>query len=244
MSSHAPLSLGIAVAAVGSAAVIGRMAATGRTRELDHACQRQMRRVRTKPLERIAEIASISGEPGAQLPLAVLAGLAIVHRSSHDESGRRRKLDGRTWIAASRPLFASLAAIATHHVIKLVYKRRRPIRARLHGKTEPSFPSGHTTVTTATVGASVYALVRHRVISADVAPFALIVPVGVGLSRLYLDKHWATDVIGGFLIGVGITAGSATFGDTAAHPASASSVNLRSTPSRSRNSPRRETRPH
>jgi undecaprenyl-diphosphatase len=203
----------IVLAAVGSAATIGRLAATGKTRGLDRGCRRQMKRVHTNSLSRAAKVATAFGEPAAQLSLASLVGLALARRSALRENRHRDARGAR--IAAASPLVATLTAIATHHAIKLVFKRRRPGGALIRGKTEPSFPSGHASVTTATVGASVYALIRHDIVPANAAPFAAGLPLAVGLSRVYLDKHWASDVIGGWLVGVGIAAGASSLYDTA-----------------------------
>lgn len=211
-ASSSPLLLpgAVAVGAVLSAAVVGRLVDTGRTRGLDHGCRRRMRRVRSDSLSRAAAIATGLGEPVVQVPLSILASIAVARRSRAPARGSRTsEHHARNWIASASPLLASVAAILAHHGIKLVFRRRRPPGAWLHGNTEPSFPSGHVSIVTATACASAYSLVRRGVRPAKVLPLVVAIPCGVGLSRVYLDKHWASDVIGGFLIGLGIAAGSA-----------------------------------
>jgi undecaprenyl-diphosphatase len=55
-----------------------------------------------------------------------------------------------------------------------------------------------------------YVLARERIIS---WPIAILiggaVPLIVGLTRLYLDVHWTTDVVGGWTVGLFVAAMSA-----------------------------------
>lgn len=70
----------------------------------------------------------------------------------------------------------------------------------------PSFPSGHTLNTTVVMGIAAYLLViqltsvwsRTLTIVA-----ALAFSIAMGLSRVFLGHHWLTDVIAGWLLGVG-----------------------------------------
>jgi membrane-associated phospholipid phosphatase len=52
-----------------------------------------------------------------------------------------------------------------------------------------------------------YVMAREKIIS---WPAAIIVggtvPLAVGLTRLYLDVHWGTDVIGGWMVGLFVAA--------------------------------------
>jgi membrane-associated phospholipid phosphatase len=220
-ASPSPLVLpgAVALAAVLSAAVIGRLVDTGNTRGLDHSCRRRMRRVRSNPLSRAAAIAAGLGEPIVQVPLSILASIAVARRSPVPAiRGRASPYHARNWVTSASPLLASVAAILAHHGIKLVFRRRRPPGAWLHGNTEPSFPSGHVSIVTATACASAYSLVRRGVHPAKVIPVTVLVPCSVGLSRVYLDKHWASDVIGGFLVGLGIAAGSVVVGEAVRAP--------------------------
>jgi undecaprenyl-diphosphatase len=118
------------------------------------------------------------------------------------------------WIRHARrlALWAALT-IAGGALIDVVFKAAVD-RARPHF-TNPvahasggSFPSGH--AFTATLGAGVLLLwalpllsTRGRV-AAWIA--AVLVPLAVGVSRVALGVHWVSDVVGGWVLGVGLLA--------------------------------------
>jgi undecaprenyl-diphosphatase len=70
-----------------------------------------------------------------------------------------------------------------------------------------SFPSGHAATSAAVMVSLCYVLARERMIS---WPTAIViggsVPLIVGLTRLYLNVHWFTDVIGGWTVGLFVAA--------------------------------------
>ena len=72
-------------------------------------------------------------------------------------------------------------------------------------ESSPSFPSGHTLNATVVLGISAYLLMlglRHARTRAVVAAVAVVLVLGMGLSRVWLGHHWLTDVIAGWLVGL------------------------------------------
>jgi undecaprenyl-diphosphatase len=95
-------------------------------------------------------------------------------------------------------------ALALYSVIKaLVGRPRPPHDIWLTHVPGSSFPSGHATQSMATfaalaiVGAAVLPRTRGPAIA-----LAAALAFAIGLSRIYLGVHWATDVCGGWVIGV------------------------------------------
>jgi len=102
---------------------------------------------------------------------------------------------------------ASLGAILAHHAVKFVYRRPRPAGALARGKTEPAFPSGHTTDATAVLVTGAYLLLRLGLASPSVVvPTAVFLALCTGASRVLLGWHWSTDVLGGWIAGIGVAA--------------------------------------
>ena len=91
-----------------------------------------------------------------------------------------------------------------HRAIKLGYFRERPRKAGARRRTD-SYPSGHTTGTTSLAVATALVLRREKVFSPGVASVVAIAPPALmGAYRVIADDHWATDVIGGWLLGSAI----------------------------------------
>jgi membrane-associated phospholipid phosphatase len=86
------------------------------------------------------------------------------------------------------------------HAIKDSYHVTRPPGA-LEIAVSTSFPSGHTSAGTAVALVLGYALTREGIVPHYGLAVAAMVAIIVGLSRLYLDMHWASDVIGGWMVG-------------------------------------------
>lgn len=101
-------------------------------------------------------------------------------------------------------------ALALFLGIKRIYKRKRPAGgARLHELTY-AFPSGHAAASAAVFGTASYVLWREKMLPRDAAiAIATIGPLLVGSSRVYLDVHWTTDVLGGWSVGGLVAAFSA-----------------------------------
>lgn len=115
-----------------------------------------------------------------------------------------------TWRCLGSPWPAILivatpaAAAATSTATKILAGAHRPPAAlQLVTETDPSFPSGHVTGTVALLGTLAAVIGHHAGWAVRVALLAstVLAGVAVGLTRLYLGVHWATDVLGGLLLG-------------------------------------------
>lgn len=91
-----------------------------------------------------------------------------------------------------------IVVVIISQIIKFVVMRPRPYTelsslVLLSLGTDPSFPSGHTTISTAMS----YVLFKEYN-----KWYLLLIPVIVALSRLYIGVHYPSDVVGGFLLGI------------------------------------------
>lgn len=118
----------------------------------------------------------------------------------------------RLW--ASAILASSVTATASLvTLLKIVVGRPRPTVTTLIGgpARDFSFPSGHTTN-----GTLVYVLaallltarVRRALWRGIATGSAVVVALLIGLSRIYLGYHWATDVLAGWLLSTGVVTAS------------------------------------
>lgn len=92
---------------------------------------------------------------------------------------------------------------ALNIALKEIVHRPRPEGFRLITETGYSFPSGHSMVAMAFYGLlawMVWHYERDRFVRALCVSGFMLVVVAVGLSRIYLGVHYATDVMAGFCI--------------------------------------------
>ena len=122
--------------------------------------------------------------------LGVILGLVELHRTR-----------GR-WIVPFIVLVLAGEEIAST-VIKEIVDRTRPAFNPAAATLGPSFPSGHTTTAAAFYAAAALLLGRRRprVARAAITGGAVAIAVAVAASRVFLDVHWLTDVVGGLALG-------------------------------------------
>lgn len=110
-----------------------------------------------------------------------------------------------TWRPAVMCLLAAGSAVVLATVTKLVVDRPRPpMQFWITQENDAGFPSRHSAMVIA-LGLVLSYVVVGRVVSRwarrTVWVMALVVAALVCLSRVYLAVHWATDVVGGILLG-------------------------------------------
>jgi len=187
----------IALAAGAGVLALALATRSARVQALDDALERGADRARQRArVLRAASIGTLPGEPYMHPTIGAACAAFVV-------------------VAARGPLLPVLAALATasigailvHHAVKLVYRRPRPAGALARGKTEPAFPSGHTTDATAVLVTGAYLLARQGLAAPSVVTAAaLVLALSTGVSRVLLGWHWSTDVVGGWIAGVGVAA--------------------------------------
>ncbi|MFA8439721.1 phosphatase PAP2 family protein [Pueribacillus sp. YX66] len=127
-------------------------------------------------------------------------------------------LIGLLLLLVKRDLFSSLfiflvptVGLLMNRGLKYVYGRERPtINPAVEG-TGFSFPSGHATGSIVFYGSLIYLVVRSHSTSSLKWLFSLIsfiVILFIGLSRIYVNVHYPSDVLGGYAFGLTFLMGS------------------------------------
>ena len=95
--------------------------------------------------------------------------------------------------------------VVLNTLLKLIFKRERPIDIMLIEESGYSFPSGHTMIATIFYGFVIYLIGKSNLskknkifINTLLSTLILL----IGASRIYLGVHFATDVIASYLIGI------------------------------------------
>lgn len=119
--------------------------------------------------------------------------LALVHRS---------------WTTVLLVSVAAAGSVTMTLVGKQLVGRSRPPAELAVPPLEgsPSFPSGHTLNATVVIGVLAYLAVlgvARAWLRWTVVVTAVLFVLAMGLSRVYLGHHWLTDVVAGWLLGLG-----------------------------------------
>lgn len=90
-------------------------------------------------------------------------------------------------------------------IIKMIIARPRPDILRLVYETGYSFPSGHAMVATGFYGFLIYIAnkkIKNKALRKCITILLTLLIFLIGISRIYLGVHYATDIIGAFIIGI------------------------------------------
>ena len=190
------VTIGAAGLAVAMAALLRRKTGTPVDRRVrEFAVRRSGPRVRT-----VARVLTPPAFPLVYMPASVLAARALLRRGN--PAGR------------SVPIAAAIVFVS-YHILKRASKRRRPPTKVRNSNYREAFPSGHTASATAVALASAMAMHRNQP-RASLATLVLIgagVPIAIGASRIALDEHWLTDVLGGMAAGTAAATGASLVAD-------------------------------
>ena len=108
------------------------------------------------------------------------------------------------WYSITVPV-VSLGGLSLMFVLKNIFGRPRPNDPLLATVSGLSFPSGHALISTAFYGLLIYLLwhnISNKILRWFLISILLIVILTIGVSRIYLRVHYASDVLAGFAMGI------------------------------------------
>lgn len=161
----------------------------GRVVTFDHRTAKWIEAHNTERGERIALAISLLGNQ-ALWPIVILVGLACLLR--------------REWPRVALVIIASGGGALLNTMLKARFHRGRPIWASEFSVDGTSFPSGHAMAAFIGWGIIAYLVAAHvhhaRTRKFIFVTAALLIFI-IGMTRVYLDVHFVSDVLAGFSAG-------------------------------------------
>ena len=110
----------------------------------------------------------------------------------------------QTWFSI-RVITIAISSLVLMLLLKQLFQRKRPLSPLLKAAKGLSFPSGHAIMAVTFYGLLIYIL-QHTIdtewLNWIVTILIIILIILIGFSRIYLRVHYASDVLGGFIIGL------------------------------------------
>lgn len=104
-----------------------------------------------------------------------------------------------------RVITIAISSLILMLLLKQLFQRKRPLSPLLKAAKGLSFPSGHAIMSVTFYGLLIYVL-QHAIeinwLRRLVTMLIIILILLIGFSRVYLKVHYASDVLGGFIIGL------------------------------------------
>lgn len=103
-------------------------------------------------------------------------------------------------------VIANALGVVLNNIIKIIVRRKRPENTFIFtNETTYSFPSGHSMMSMIFYGLLIYYVckfVKNKKLKVLLVSILSLIILLVGISRIYLGVHYATDVLGGYLFGI------------------------------------------
>jgi membrane-associated phospholipid phosphatase len=188
----------ILVGAAGAFSLVARRVATKAAEPVDESVRDAVQARRSAMVDVVVKPVTL-----LSMPIVVVAGTAALVWWLHH--------DGRRSAAIAIGLAPMVAATAGQSFTTFLHQRNPPDASdATHGEvTKPSFPSGHTTGVTAEALAIAYVLSSEGIATPEILAALLTWPLLVGVTRVYRDRHWLSDILGGWAAGIAVAAASA-----------------------------------
>jgi undecaprenyl-diphosphatase len=187
--------LSLSIAGLIGYAFIARAVSNRRTAADDKEVRDEIQQARAPEGETVAAVVGPLGKEWLHIPVsAVISGVLL-----------RRGTGARAIV----PLLASVGSDVASRVFDRLPPNRKPPPGHPN-QQKACFPSGHANETTAVAFTTAYVMAREGRLAAGPAfAVATILAVASPASRMYLDRHWTSDVIAGWCLGAAIAAASA-----------------------------------
>jgi membrane-associated phospholipid phosphatase len=187
--------LAVSVAGLIGYVLVARAVSRRRTAGEDRKVRERIQQAREPEADAMAEVVSRIGKEWLHIPAAAVLGGVLLKKGA----GSR----------AALPLIASVTSDMMSRLFDRLPPNRRPPPGH-PAQDKPTFPSGHANETTAVALTSAYVLAREGMVNATPAfAVATIMAVASPGTRMYLDRHWTTDVFGGWCLGISLAAACA-----------------------------------
>ena len=108
------------------------------------------------------------------------------------------------WYSIKIPVI-SLSSLVLMQILKALFNRPRPLIPLMEPARGLSFPSGHAMMSATFFGLLIYFIYRKKLnpsIKIIIISLLVLFILSIGVSRVYLRVHYASDVIAGLCMGV------------------------------------------